>query len=241
MKTLGIIGGMGPLATADLYRKIILATDAARDQDYPHVIIDGDAQIPDRTEAILHGGENPLPRLVASARRLTAAGAEVLMMACNTAHYYYDAVQAEAGVPVLHMIEETAREVRREGYRTAALLATDGTVQTKLYHRVFEAQGIPFLLPDPHGQRAVMAMIYEGVKAGAANFDTAQVTACLRRLREAGADVFVLACTELPPAFEQYGIQAPAVDPTAVLARAAVLAAGCRLRPAPKKPTVQRA
>ena len=107
-KIIGIIGGMGPLATADLFEKIIRATDAARDQDFPHVIVDCNTDIPDRTAAILMGGEDPVPQLVRSANTLAAAGADVLIMPCNTAHWFYDDFCLRIHLPVLHMLRLTA-------------------------------------------------------------------------------------------------------------------------------------
>lgn len=98
-KSIGIIGGMGPLATADLFEKIIHATDAARDQDFPHVIVDCNTDIPDRTAAILSGGEDPVPQLVRSAHALERAGAQVLAMPCNTAHWFYDELCRHTDLP----------------------------------------------------------------------------------------------------------------------------------------------
>jgi len=120
-KTIGIIGGMGPLAAADLFEKIIFHTKASCDQDHLRTLIDSNCGIPDRTEAILHGGADPVPELTASARGLERQGAELLLMACNTAHCYYEAVQSAVSVPVLHMIRLTARALEERGFRGAAM------------------------------------------------------------------------------------------------------------------------
>ena len=130
-KIIGILGGMGPAATADLFNKIIVSTKAASDQEHLHVIIDSNTSIPDRTEALIHGGEDPTEQLTLSARRLAAAGAELIAMPCNTAHGFYDAVCAAVDIPVLHMIKLTAQELRLKGVKCAGLLATDGTVQSR--------------------------------------------------------------------------------------------------------------
>ena len=114
-KIIGIIGGMGPLATADLFEKIIVHTKAACDQDHLRVIIDSNTNIPDRTAAILHGGADPVPELTASARGLERMGAELLVMPCNTAHNFYDAVQGAVSIPVLHMVRLTAQALRGHG------------------------------------------------------------------------------------------------------------------------------
>lgn len=115
MKTLGIIGGMGPLAGCDLLEKIIANTDARCDQDHIHVLLDSNTAIPDRTAAILAGGADPVPQLCASARRLERAGAQVLVMSCNTVHYFYDAVASSVSVPLLHMPRLTTAFVEQSG------------------------------------------------------------------------------------------------------------------------------
>ena len=122
-KTIGILGGMGPLATADLFEKIIAHTRAARDQEHLRVLIDSNTRIPDRTAAILQGGEDPAPELRSSARGLERQGAELLIMPCNTAHYFYDAVQSSVSIPVLHMIRIMVQALRRKGIQQAGLLA----------------------------------------------------------------------------------------------------------------------
>ena len=127
-KIIGIIGGMGPLATADLFEKIIRATAAARDQDFPHVIVDCNTDIPDRTAAILMGGEDPVPQLVRSANTLAAAGADVLIMPCNTAHWFYDELCLRTHLPVLHMLRLTADRLERAGVNAVGLLVTDRTI-----------------------------------------------------------------------------------------------------------------
>lgn len=225
-KTIGIIGGMGPLATADLFEKIVRHTRAASDQEHLHVLIDSNTNIPDRTAALLHGGADPLPELAGSARRLEEMGAQVLMMPCNTAHNYYDGVAAAVSVPVLHMVRLTAGALAERGVKRAGLLATDGTVQTGIYQRSFAGTGVELLTPDEAGQRAVMEMIYSGVKAGNMAFDAGPARAAMERLLSAGAETLILGCTELPLAEELYHIDLPAVDPTLELALAAIRFAG---------------
>ena len=213
-KTIGIIGGMGPLATADLFEKIVGHTKAACDQEHLHVVIDSNTNIPDRTAALLHGGADPLPELTGSARRLEAMGADVLIMPCNTAHNYYDGISAAVSVPVLHMVRLTAQALVERGVKKAGLLATDGTVRTGIYQKSFAGSGVELLTPDEAGQRAVMEMIYQGVKAGDMAFDAKPARQAMERLLAAGAEVLILGCTELPLAVKLYGIDLPAVDPT---------------------------
>lgn len=229
-KTIGIIGGMGPLATADLFRKIVLLADVGSDQGHPRVLIDSNTAIPDRTAAILSGGENPIPALAASARTLERAGADVLMMPCNTAHYFYNGVKAATSLPILHMLQLTAEEIDRRGIRTVGLLATDGTINTGIYEKLFAEHGVKVIKPDPEGQKLVMGVIYDGVKAGNMEFDTAPFRALLESMLAAGVESFVLGCTELPIAFDDYKLPYPVVDPTRVLAEAALKFAGVKVK-----------
>ena len=122
-KTIGIIGGMGPMATVDLMKKVILATDAREDQEHIPILVDNNTNIPDRTAAILGEGEDPLPELLKSADRLTDAGADFLIMGCNTAHYFLPRMMPHLKVPFVNMIEETAAFCAREGFKKVGLLA----------------------------------------------------------------------------------------------------------------------
>ena len=229
-KVLGVIGGMGPLATADLYRKIAEHTDAACDQDHPRAVIDSNTDIPDRTAALLRGGADPVPELVKSAKRLIAAGAEVLLIPCNTAHCFYDAVAAAAGVPVLHMIALTRDALRARGVKTAGLLATDGAVESGIYQDTFSGSGIALLTPDAADQAAVMDIVYNGVKAGDSAHDVTAFRRACEHLLARGAETLILGCTELPPVFELYRLDYPHTDPTLELALGAIRAAGCKIK-----------
>ncbi|MDO4799807.1 MAG: amino acid racemase [Bacillota bacterium] len=230
MKTLGIIGGMGPLAGADLVRKIVLLTDASMDQEHIHVLLDSNPAIPDRTRAIVHGGPSPLPELRQSARRLVRAGADAIVMACNTAHFYHEPLQASIKVPVLHMLRETALEVQRLGAEKVGLLATDGTVSTGIYPEIFSELGIEMIAPTPAGQRELMTLIYDDIKSGSFSMDTEILLQEFQALRRRGAELLILGCTELSVAFEHYGWDIPAVDPMTVLAKTVIRRAGKRVK-----------
>lgn len=225
-KTLGIIGGMGPLATADLFEKIILHTKAACDQEHLRVMIDSNTNIPDRTAALLHGGDDPTAHLTASAKLLEQAGAEVLMMPCNTAHNFYDAVCDAVSVPVLHMIRLTAQSLQEQGIQKAGLLATDGTIQTQIYQRTFADTDVELLTPSAEGQKAIMDMIYKGVKAGVMDYDASGARAAMEELLALGAQTLILGCTELPLAVKLYHLDYPTTDPTLELALGAIRFAG---------------
>jgi len=225
-KTLGIIGGMGPAATCDLMEEIISLTAAEKDQDHIHVIADVNTNIPDRTAAILHGGDDPSPEMIRSAKRLEAAGAEILLLPCNTAHFFYDRVAAAVQIPLLHMPRLTAAALREAGVKKAAVLATDGTVRSGVYETALRAEGLEPVYPDAADEDVLMRLIYDGVKGRKSPLSAFPVTDVLARLRARGAERFVLGCTELPIAFRELGLREDCVDPTRILAFAAVRAAG---------------
>lgn len=231
-KSIGILGGMGPLATADLFRKIVLLTAAARDSGHIRVYIDDNPSIPDRTAAILGGGPVPVPAMTDSLRKLEACGADCIIMPCNTAHYFLPRLQALTEVPFLSMPEATAKTCRtRFPGRTAAVLATKGTLAAGLYQRALEAESVPFLIPGGAEQDALMRVIYDGVKAGAApEAYRADMRAVLEAMRARGAGYFILGCTELPLAAQALALDDPAVDPTAELAKAAVRFCGYEVK-----------
>ena len=229
-KTIGIVGGMGPLATCDLFKKIIELTDASCDQEHVRVCIDNNTEISDRTAAILHGGKDPVPEMVKSAVRRQGMGADVLIMPCNTAHYFYDRITPFVDTPFLNMIEETAKVIKANGFKKVGLLATDGTCQSGVYRRVFDANGIEMCTPSPENQQAVMDIIYKGVKAGNLSIDTTGFERAMQELLDNGAETLILGCTELPVAFELYHFDKPNIDPTKVLAAAAVRFVGAKVK-----------
>ena len=230
-KTIGIIGGMGPLATYDLAEKILNNTVASCDQDNIPVLIDCNTRIADRTAAILHGGTDPRPELKKSAKRLESAGADVLMMACNTAHYFYDSVCEDIKIPVLHMPRLTAQLIFEMGVKKAGVLATDGTCQSGVYGDALKEEGIDPVYPSAEKQKIIMSLIYDHVKAGIMDFSDLDIDGVISEMKGKGAEVLILGCTELPMAFDLIGETGiPAIDPTEVLARAAVRFAGAPLK-----------
>ena len=235
-KTIGILGGMGPLATADLLIKITMATRADSDREHIRVYIDSDAAIPDRTAAILEGGEDPVPEMTSALRNLERCGADCIVMACNTAHYFLPRLQELTETPILNMLEITAKSCARlyPGKR-AAVLATTGTLRTGLYDRALQKEGVSFLLPDEKQQAFLMHLIYDVVKASRPMQPAEEGWfGLLRELREQGADYFILACTELPIVANTLPEEGPFVDPTEELAKAAVVYCGYELKEPPE-------
>jgi len=215
---------MGPLATADFYTKLVRRTPARIDQDHLRVIIDSNPKIPDRTAGLQGRGPDPTPDLVATARGLEKAGAEVIAIPCNSAHAYLAAIRHGVRVPVLDIMEEVAAAVAALTPRPGAvgLLATPGTVRARLYHRALATRGIAVIEPTAVEVEDVHAAI-KAVKAG----DLGQaVRARLRDVAAAlirrGAAAIVLGCTELPLVMGSQDVSVPLLDGAEVLAAAVV-------------------
>lgn len=221
----GILGGMGPAATADLYSKIIAATPAERDQDHLHVVIWADPTVPDRSTALLHGGEDPTPWLRRGAEMLVAMGASFIAVPCNTAHAFLPRIADAIPVPFLHMMEETATaiEVAHPMIERVGLLATSGTIAAGLYQEWFARHHIEVAVPDDDLQdRCVMRAIHL-VKSGQTARDvTALVGEAAQHLIDHGAEAVITGCTELPLIFKDGDASVPVIDPTTLLAGAIV-------------------
>ena len=225
-KTLGIIGGMGPLATVELFRKLVLLTRAESDREHIHILVDNFPQVPDRTASILGGGESPVPYILQAGERLVQGGAELLLLPCNTSHYYYGEISSRLPVPLLNMLQLTSLHLQKEGVRQVGLLATDGTIKTRVFEKTLAEVGISALLPDEFGQKTVMDVIYSQIKAGKTP-DEDSLERVMDKLRARGAERIVLGCTELPLAFGG-GMAEDVIDPAHVLALEAIQRAGYR-------------
>ena len=221
-KTIGILGGMGPMATCDLMRKIIENTEATCDQEHARICVDSNTNIPDRTAAIIGEGKDPRPEMIKSAVRLQAMGADVIVVPCNTAHWFLPDVEKCVDVPILHMPRETAKELRTQGIQIAAVLATDGTLYSGVYDKELKNLGITPIHPNAEDQKMLMSLIYDYVKAGKSYPYPEKYIAMQERLIQQGAECMILGCTELPLVFSQVNTILPAIDPTTVLAKAAI-------------------
>jgi aspartate racemase len=221
---LGILGGMGPLATADFMHKLIAETPAAGDADHVPVVVWSVPQIPDRPGFILHGGESPLPAMLDGIRVLRGAGATCIAIPCNTAHYWYDDLARAAGVPVLHIADAACDMLERRGIRGEAvgLMATRGTLAAGFYQQRLEARGYHPLLSTEADQRELVLPGIACVKRFRLDEAAALLLQAVARLRDAGARAIVLGCTEIPVALDHAGADAMAVDATRALAQACV-------------------
>jgi aspartate racemase len=218
---------MGPAATADFYAKLVRATPSASDQGHIRTLIWSDPSIPDRTAALLSGGPDPTPALVAGAFLLRAAGASIIAVPCNTAHAFLGAVETQVGVPFVDMIENTARRIRSDYplVSRVGLLSTTGTRQSLLYDNALRRHGLEPLVPSDSSQERYVTKAINRVKAGLVDaYTTRLVTSATRELVGAGAELIIAGCTELPIAFERVALAVPVIDPTQVLAEAVVAA-----------------
>ena len=222
---LGVLGGMGPLATVDFLAKLLAATPADGDADHvPHVTA-SIPQIPSRVAAILRGGASPLPALLDARDRLRAAGATHFAMPCNTAHHWFDALREGLGAPFLHIADAAVEAVAAEVAAGApvGVIATEATHAIGLYGDRLARAGYRVVEPSAADNARVVAGIAE-VKRGDAAAGGRRFAAVVEALADAGCRAVVLGCTEVPPGLEAAGVRTavPAVDPTSALARACV-------------------
>lgn len=224
MKTIGIIGGMGPLATIDLYEKITFNTKAEKDQDHIHIIIDSYPQIEDRTAYILYGGKNPKDKLIESAKRLENAGADALIMPCNTAHFFAKDIEKEVSIPLIHIVKSTAEAIKNK-YPKAnkiGLIATTGTLKSGVYANILKDYGYHIIELDERLENDIMDCIYKGVKAGKTEEYVPLFQGCVDKIKDMGADVLIAGCTEIPILVPHIKSKIPVVDATLELALAAI-------------------
>lgn len=220
-KIIGILGGMGPLATVELFRRIVEKTPAKRDQDHPRIIIYNNPKIPDRTAFILGNGEDPGPKLIEGARKLESWGADFIIMPCNTAHFFAETIQKAISIPLVNMIEETAKKIEEMGLRKVGLLATDGTIKGLIYHRALLSRGVQIAVPNKNDQKRVMEAIYEGVKAGNLELGRKLLLEVARKL-ERRVDGIIAGCTEVSVALKPDDLSVSLIDPLDVIAEKAV-------------------
>lgn len=230
---IGIVGGVGPAATVDFMDKIVARTKASRDQDHVKMVVEHNPQIPDRTENLFGGGADPTIPLYSACKKLEEQGANMIAIPCNTAHAFVERIQRFLGIPIVNMLFETVEIIKRRHphCRTVGLLATSGTVGSRVYHDILEAAALRTIVPDPECQDLVMRAIYgeQGVKAGHADGQCRDdLLKALENVVEKGAEVVILGCTELPlilPEADDFAVAGKTValiDPTDTLARKCV-------------------
>lgn len=221
-KAIGILGGMGPAATVDLMGRLIAATPVEREEDHLRLFVDCNPHVPNRNEALGGKGEYPAEALVAMAQGLERQGAELLAIACNSAHAWADEIRAATSVPLVSMIDATVAAIPA-GARRIGLLAADACLHARLYQAPLEQGGRDVLVPED--QAGFMRLIY-GVKTGNMGAEArAGMAALARDLIDRGAEVIVAACTEVPLLLSPTDISVPLVDSTDALVRRLIIEA----------------
>lgn len=230
-KKIGIIGGMGAAASCLFYKYVTDMTEVSCDQEHLNMIILSDASMPDRTQAILAGDYDEVEKkMLGDALTLQNCGCEAIGVTCNTAHFFVDRIGDRLSIPIIHMIDRTARHIseKKNSGRTA-ILATDGTIRTGLYQKRLEKYGAePFILPEDM-QKIVMYEIYERIKKGLP-CDRAAWKKLDTFIRETGCAGAVLACTELSVIKDEIKLGDFYVDPMRILAKEVILYGGKKLK-----------
>lgn len=226
MKKLGVLGGLGPMATAYFLQLVTQMSDAKTDQEHIEVILHSRPQIPDRTRYILGlSSDNPMPEMVEVGKGLVSQGAEFIAIPCITAHYFQEQLEQTIGIPIFHAIEETACYLEEAKITEVGIMATDGTIESGLFQKILKAHGIAYRTPDAEDQRKVMHLIYDNVKAGKA-VELSLFEQVSGKLFAEGAQVVLLACTELSLIKRDYPLGVGFLDVMEILARKAVLSCG---------------
>ena len=234
MKTLGIIGGAGPMATAYFMEQIISMTKADKDQEHIHMLVDNNPRIPDRTKYILdNSAENPEPVFRAMGENLKANGASVFAIPCITASYFIPELEKDLNIKIVDIIGEVIKYLRQKDIDCVGLMATDGTVSTGIFQTRLEEAGIKVILPDKSDQALIMDTIYGRVKAGL-SVNPNQLQRVRDNLALYGAKLSILGCTELSVASmddpENLGLKNGFLDAMKILAAASILECGAALK-----------
>ena len=225
-KVIGILGGMGPEATVDLYNHIIKLTPALKDQDHIPTLIFSNPKIPDRTASINTEKSEKIVRfLQESARILKDGGADFIVMPCNTAHNYYSEIKAAVNIPVIHMIKEAVLHLVEQypGAKEVGLLATTGTLKSKLYQEFLRRQNIEAVIPDERVHNEfVMKAIY-AIKSGKVEKNAESLLKqAISTLRKPAQEIVIMGCTEIPLALPESYNDVTLINPAKILAKIAV-------------------
>lgn len=218
---LGVIGGMGPLATYNFFGKVINLTDGDKDQEHLHIIIDNNTKIPDRTEYILGDGEDPSIELVKSAIKLETMGVDYIAIPCNTAHYFYDDMSKHTNVKILNMLEETTLYLKDAYPKNTdyLLLATKGTYKSEIYKKIFQNYQLNIIEPNDSDKDTIMNWIY-GVKSSKFNVIPKDFENLSNKYRKDKNIPIILGCTELSTLAEMIDLpEEEYVDPMNILAK----------------------
>ncbi|WP_338471160.1 amino acid racemase [Niallia sp. XMNu-256] len=228
-KSLGIIGGMGPKATSVFFDKVIESTDAHKDQDHINMVILNHATLPDRTETILSGDDGAfLDEIRKDIEILEKAGVSNIAIPCNTSHYFYEKIQEMTDIHVIHMIEETIKEISEKYGRTAkiGIMATNGTIKSDIYKKVANSFGLEVYYPDPDTQAQIMDIIYNKVKSDLTLDVTEIENIVFDFIFNHECSCVILACTELSCIQLNKDVEKYCVDAMEVLVKRSIELSG---------------
>ena len=222
-RKLGILGGMGPLATVEFMQKIIAQTPACSDQQHIPMLVSNNPQIPDRTAFLINNGDDPYPALKQGMEQLEQAGAECIVMPCNTAHYWYPRLSNTCRVHMISILDSVVDEAKLRGYSKVGIMATTATMTTRMYETKLAQKQIAAVAPEQEQQQAVMDGIY-AVKAGDVEQGHRLMKPVFDSLLEQGADAVILGCTEIPVALAETVFNQPGqcLDSLNILAKACI-------------------
>lgn len=226
MQKLGVIGGLGPMATALFMKMVIEMTDADVDQEHIEMIIYNCPQIPDRTNFILGASEeDPAPEMIKLGKKLVEQGVGLIAIPCITANFFHHRLCEEIHTEIIDIIEEICNYLVERNVHCVGLMATSGTIKSELFQKAFAAHGCKLVLPSAERQQDVMHVIYQNVKANQP-VEMERFSAVSEELREAGAEVIILGCTELSVVRENCKIGAGYLDAMQLMAKCAVETCG---------------
>ena len=230
MALLGVIGGLGPMATAYFMELVTSMTDALTDQEHIRMLVYSVPDTPDRTDYILGKSiKDPLPCLIDAGLTLKEAGADVIAIPCITAHYFHDKIEKKVGVQILNAISDSAELLKSRGIAKVGIMATEGTVKSGLFRREFEKKGISAIVPDDNGQNIVTSLIFDNVKKGITP-DMDAFFSVKNELLGKGAEMILLGCTELSVIKKSYDVGDHVFDVMEALAASAIEACGKTVR-----------
>lgn len=229
-KKLGVIGGLGPVASAYFYELVSRMTDVNLEQEHIDIDIISKPSIPDRTDFILgRSSDSPLPYMIEAGRTLVSLGADYIAIPCITAHYFHEQLSQSIDAPIIHIICETAKYLKNHNVKRAGIMATEGTIESRLFQKELSNHNIEPIIPLKQGQAHVTSLIYKNVKAGIP-VNMEWFNEVKEELKDKGADTIILGCTELSIIKRDENIGHGFIDALEVLAMSSVIDCGAKLK-----------
>lgn len=229
--TVGVLGGLGPMASVYFYEMVVNMTEAKTDQEHVDMIITNRATTPDRTAFIVgNSNEDPSKILIDDAKKLEKYGVDFIVITCNTAHYFYEKIVNAVNIPLVNIVEETIKHAKATNHKKLGILATTGNIKTSLYQNMCEKYDIEYLVLDENRQSKVMEIIYDDIKSGKPA-DMDKFNSIVDYLKENNCDGVILGCTELSILKNDNKLDGDFyIDSLEVLARETILRSGRKLK-----------